>query len=232
MSVDTKGTLSVTVTGGATEAKQDTQEATLVSILGAQATAANQSTEIAGLAAIITALGPLATQATLASILAAVATAAKQDSILTALGPLGTAANQASIIALLAGGLPAALVNGLLKTSLGDPGITRYTSASLEKVASITATATRLFKYRAINTNAATNMYMMLFDKASAPVNGDTPVWEGAIRSFGAQDFDDFDFSSVGGLALTNGLAVGASTTGGTLTIISANDVRHCALYK
>lgn len=85
----------------------------------------------------------------------------------------------------------------------------------------------RLYKLRVLNKAAATKYWVQIFDKATAPVNTDVPIWEAQVPALTdyAEDFGLF------GLAVTLGLGIALSTTAGVLTLAAANDATAYALY-
>lgn len=81
--------------------------------------------------------------------------------------------------------------------------------------------------YRGVFQNgAATAYFVMVFDKATAPVNGDTPVW---TRRLAVSSELDLDLASINGIPCVNGISIAISSTAGTLTLAVANDLaaRH-----
>lgn len=72
-------------------------------------------------------------------------------------------------------------------------------------------------------TSATTAAWAMIFDKASAPVNGDAPVWEIGMPS-NANASAEVDFG-LDGFTLVNGLGVAFSTSMNTLTLVGSNSM-------
>ncbi len=92
---------------------------------------------------------------------------------------------------------------------------------------SISTKQGRLYKLRVNNKAAATKYFAQIFDKASAPIATDVPIWEGQV----AQGTDvEFDFG-LAGLYVANGVGVAISTTSGVLTLAGAADANAYALY-
>jgi len=88
------------------------------------------------------------------------------------------------------------------------------------------ATPGRLFKADVINATAGA-LYLMAFDKATAPVNTDVPVLRAYVPASGAGTIDLGNF----GINLAAGVAVALSTTADTLTLAGANDGFFQAAY-
>lgn len=84
----------------------------------------------------------------------------------------------------------------------------------------------RVFKLTWVNTNS-TAYYVQVFDKATAPVNTNIPIWE---RRLPASSEVTLDFE-VWGLWFEDGLSLAVSTTGGVLTLASADQVVAYAQY-
>lgn len=79
--------------------------------------------------------------------------------------------------------------------------------------------------YRAeVQNGAATAYFFQVFDKATAPVNGDTPIYCKRLPSSGEVEPD---LTNVNGLACVNGVSVAISSTGGTLTLAASADIIH-----
>lgn len=77
--------------------------------------------------------------------------------------------------------------------------------------------------YRALVENgAATAYYVQVFDKASAPVNTDVPIYEKRLAVSGECEID---LTNVNGLPCANGIGLAISSTPGTLTLAVANDI-------
>lgn len=85
----------------------------------------------------------------------------------------------------------------------------------------------RLYRLDVVNV-AATAYYVMVFDKATAPVNGDTPIWRRRLAASGELSLVLEEF----GLACANGIGFAISSTDGTLTLAVADDVHFAAQWK
>ncbi len=89
------------------------------------------------------------------------------------------------------------------------------------------ASAGRLYRLDVVNVGA-TPYYVMVFDKSTAPVNGDTPIWRRRLAASGelSLSFEEF------GLACATGISFAISSTDGTLTLAVALDVHYGAHWK
>lgn len=116
--------------------------------------------------------------------------------------------------------LPRILDDGVLKrksltTAFGTAG------------ASVSVKQGRLYKFRVLNKAAATKYWIQIFDKATAPVAADVPIWEAQVAA--VTDYaDDFGLE---GLYVVNGIGVALSTTSGVLTLAASNDATAYFLY-
>lgn len=85
----------------------------------------------------------------------------------------------------------------------------------------------RLYKIRVVNTAASTNYYVMLVDKATAPVNGDSPKYTITVKA--ASDAEDrWDMY---GLYFANGCGLAISTTANVVTLAATSDCYVSADY-
>jgi hypothetical protein len=79
--------------------------------------------------------------------------------------------------------------------------------------------------YRAVVENgAATAYFVQVFDKATAAVNADVPIWEERLAVSGECKID---LTNVNGLPCLNGISIAISSTAGTLTLAVANDIAY-----
>ena len=85
----------------------------------------------------------------------------------------------------------------------------------------------RLYRLDVVNT-AETPYYVMVFDKATAPVNGDTPIWRRLLPESGELVLDLETF----GLGCALGIGIAISSTDATLTLAEAADVHFAAHWK
>jgi len=110
-----------------------------------------------------------------------------------------------------------------------DNGPKRFSQAAFFGTSglSITQAQGRLYKLRASNKAASTKYFVQVFDKATAPVNNDVPIWEGQVA---AGSDVEFNFNLVG-LYCANGIGVALSTTGNLLTLAGADDASAFGLY-
>ncbi len=87
--------------------------------------------------------------------------------------------------------------------------------------------AGRLYAAIIINTSA-TAYFVQFFDTASAPVNGDVPIWERRI-SASAELFANFDPY---GLVFASGMRIAISSTATTLTYAVGDNAICCGWVK
>lgn len=77
--------------------------------------------------------------------------------------------------------------------------------------------------YRGVYENgAATAYYLQIFDKATAPIAGDVPVYEKRLAVSGEVEID---LTNVNGKPCLAGIAIAMSTTPGVLTLAIAQDL-------
>lgn len=116
------------------------------------------------------------------------------------------------------------LVNGFADNK---PNLRRIKTAAFGTAGAVLSPAPGcLYHLSAVN-NSATAYFVQIFDKATAPVNGDTPIWEGKLPasldwSVGFQLF---------GLYCASGISIAISTTIGSLTLAAANDALAYGRY-
>jgi len=79
-----------------------------------------------------------------------------------------------------------------------------------------------------VQNGAATAYFVQVFNKATAPVNTDIPVF---VRRLPASSELDVDLSEVGGIVCPLGIGIAISSTAGTLTLAIANDVSFRAAW-
>jgi hypothetical protein len=84
--------------------------------------------------------------------------------------------------------------------------------------------------YRLIVQNsAATAYFLQIFDKATAPVNTDVPIWSERLP---LSSEGEIDFTNVNGLYFALGCGFAISSTAGVLTLAASNDIAFfAALY-
>ena len=85
----------------------------------------------------------------------------------------------------------------------------------------------RVYRVTAVN-GAATAYFLQVFNKATAPINTDVPVWQ---RRLAASSELDVDLASVGGVICPLGIGLAISSTAGTLTLAIANDLVFRAVW-
>jgi len=102
----------------------------------------------------------------------------------------------------------------------------RSTSATAAGTAGIVIIGSKSGRfYRGFFKNsAATNYWLQIFDKATAPVNTDVPIWEKNLPSSGEVEID---LVNVNGLYFSLGLGIAISSTATTLTLAIANDLAY-----
>lgn len=89
---------------------------------------------------------------------------------------------------------------------------------------SVTAKPGCLYQFNAINKNASTAYYLQIHDKATAPIAGESPIWEQKLAS----SVDIPTSFQLAGLYFANGIAFALSTTPRVLTLAAADD---CVVY-
>jgi hypothetical protein len=106
---------------------------------------------------------------------------------------------------------------------------TRVTSAGAVGLAGIVlkASAGRLYRLDALNVGAVA-LYLLVFDKATAPFNTDVPIWRRRLPASGEVSIDFADF----GLFGASGLSIAISTTPTTLTLAVSADLVYSAHLK
>ena len=73
-----------------------------------------------------------------------------------------------------------------------------------------------------VQNGGATAYWVLVFDKATAPVNGDTPT---VSRKLTASGECLIDTGGVNGVPVQLGIGIAISSTAGTLTLAIANDI-------
>lgn len=77
--------------------------------------------------------------------------------------------------------------------------------------------------YRAVVQNgAATAYFVQIFDKSTAAVNADVPVWQ---ERMAVSSECKIDLTNVNGLPVVNGISLAISTTAGSLTLPLSTDI-------
>lgn len=84
----------------------------------------------------------------------------------------------------------------------------------------------RIYRIAILN-GGATAYTVQLHNKATAPVNGDIPIWERRLPASGELDID-FGLTHP---YFATGIGLAISTTTGTLTLAAANDAVAYLLY-
>lgn len=110
-----------------------------------------------------------------------------------------------------------------------DPSMTRLTAVGTTGQV-LKAAPGRFYGACAVN-KAATAYYLMVFDKATAPVNGDTPRLSKPLPVSGAVTIGPED---MGGFSLgcLLGIGVAISTTPDTLTLAASADLTGTFTWK
>lgn len=119
----------------------------------------------------------------------------------------------------------------LARAKKGDDDPTQATSAAAKFGTTgivLKSTPGRLYLLHVMNVSA-TPYWVMLFDKASAPVNGDTPV---VRRRLAASSEVVIDLSEFGWAFPNAGIGLAISSTDGTLTLAVALDAHFQAQLK
>lgn len=77
--------------------------------------------------------------------------------------------------------------------------------------------------YRAVVQNAGSTAYFVqIFDKATAPLGGDVPIWQERLP---ASTEAKIDLTNINGLPCLNGIGIAISSTAGSLTLAGQNDI-------
>lgn len=110
---------------------------------------------------------------------------------------------------------------------LVSEGCESYSSASLENAHQVTAKQSILFGFDGRNTDASNEAFIMVFDKATAPVNGtDKPKIVIEVGAAGTGGAGNFFYSDVPyGEKFKNGIYILASSTdfnGATFTVLTS----------
>jgi hypothetical protein len=102
-------------------------------------------------------------------------------------------------------------------------GFKRSTSGTAAGTAGIVVSAKPGRPYRVLVQNgAATAYYVQLFDKATAPVNADVPIWS---KRMAASSECEIDLTNINGLQCALGIGLAISSTAGALTLAIATDI-------
>ena len=105
----------------------------------------------------------------------------------------------------------------------------RYSSSAAEGTAGRVIKASEGKFYRArVEGLSATQYWFMVFDKTTAPVNGDTPIYRHRLNANSGENVILFEDA---GLYCALGIGVAISSTSGTLTLAVANDMLLTAHY-
>ena len=120
-------------------------------------------------------------------------------------------------------------ITGALRT-IPSPWLQQGLSAAFGAAAVLVGTIaknTSLGLLSVVNTSG-TKYYVQVHNKATAPVNGNTPIWVGVL----AANLDLLeDFTLLGGLNAPLGMYVAISTTAPTLTYPAGTDAAASWLY-
>lgn len=116
---------------------------------------------------------------------------------------------------------------------------TPYASAAKVGTAgiSVSAAAGNIRKFYGLNSHATNEYYLLIVDKASAPVANDLPIWATRLPPLIAgslspnTDGASLDFGE-GGLKVVNGVAYAISTTMEKVTLPGSSDCMVFGLYK
>lgn len=92
---------------------------------------------------------------------------------------------------------------------------------------SVSVKSGRLYKIRVLNKAAATKYWVQIFDKATAPIAADVPIWEAQLPAL-ADYVDDW---GVAGLYVASGIGVALSTAAGALTLAGSTDATAYLMY-
>lgn len=113
----------------------------------------------------------------------------------------------------------------------GDDDPKRYTSAAAEGTVGISVKGSGGRLYGAtVEVTSATQYWFMVFDKATAPVNTDVPIYRKRLTANGSVDLPSW--ISDRGLGCKNGIGIALSSTSGTLTLAVAADMLVALHYR
>lgn len=92
----------------------------------------------------------------------------------------------------------------------------------------VKASAGRLYAMHWVRVAAGTTYFIQYHDKATVPVNGDTPIWvrRAPASTEGTHLFDPF------GLYFANVIYIALSTTVATLTLSPTDELNSAGWYK
>lgn len=114
-----------------------------------------------------------------------------------------------------------------LEDRVDGPAVALIYSSQEAEIASVLIknSAGRLFQIRAILSNPSADVILMVFDKATAPADGDIPIWRALLPDpTGAIPGEVQDnFGDIAGLVFRNGLGVAISSTYATLTNVASD---------
>lgn len=101
----------------------------------------------------------------------------------------------------------------------------RSTSGTAAGTAGVVISAKPGRFYRAeVQNGAATAYFVQVFDKATAPVNADVPVYSKRLPLSGECEID---LTDVNGIVCLAGISIAISSTPGVLTLALATDIAH-----
>lgn len=82
-----------------------------------------------------------------------------------------------------------------------------------------------------VNTSLTVAYYIQVFDKATAPVANDVPIWQTRVLPVSAATAPggalEVDLTNVNGLPCLAGIGIAISSTPGLLTLAAANDLAY-----
>ena len=102
-------------------------------------------------------------------------------------------------------------------------------SGALAKSAVLLSDARQVLQVGGLNTNAAVDYYLQLFQASALPANGAVPDLEKPVLR-GA--YAEFDWQNSGGQRFPKGLVAALSTTAGTLTLAGSSDGWFQVVYQ
>lgn len=109
----------------------------------------------------------------------------------------------------------------------------RYTTSAPFGTAGIVVSPTSSRLYRGVFVNASTtNAYwVQVHNRNTVPTNGFAPVWQVRLPILSNSGGSvDLDLSGVNGLPLQIGMVIALSSTPGTLTLATANDMAFLSI--
>ncbi len=124
----------------------------------------------------------------------------------------------------------------MIGTSTGASSLTSSASGGVGTAGvSIKASAGRISWISVTNANATTGFYLQVFNKSTAAVANDVPIyriWVPSVTIAGAGGkATETTLFGFGGLYLSTGISIAASSTVGLLTLLAATDMHYSVMW-